>query len=177
MTSVKYRKTVGDRYLKYKVVQIWPGQTVTCLHTNRPGHIWTTLYKALALLSGRCFAQRRLCINLLVAAYESPKWKLSCRSKPSACLNVPLYSRHCDSGLVVRPYGSVLYLSLGISSGRGCRTTGCFEMLKVVIVKSLEGVRFCVFYYSMLKDWAVWAADHPSSHFLFEIIFKILTEF
>ena len=28
----------------YKVVQIWPGQTVTCLHTNSPGHIWTTLY-------------------------------------------------------------------------------------------------------------------------------------
>jgi hypothetical protein len=23
----------------YKVVQIWPGQTVTCLHTNSPGHI------------------------------------------------------------------------------------------------------------------------------------------
>jgi hypothetical protein len=29
---------------KYKVVQIWPVQTVTCLHTDRPGHIWTTLY-------------------------------------------------------------------------------------------------------------------------------------
>jgi hypothetical protein len=29
---------------KYKVVQILPGQTVTCIHTNRPGHIWTTLY-------------------------------------------------------------------------------------------------------------------------------------
>jgi hypothetical protein len=28
----------------YKVIQIWPGQTVTCLHTNSPGHIWTTLY-------------------------------------------------------------------------------------------------------------------------------------
>jgi hypothetical protein len=28
----------------YKVVQIWPGQTVTCLHTNIPGHIWTSLY-------------------------------------------------------------------------------------------------------------------------------------
>ena len=28
----------------YKVVQIWPGQTVSCLHTNSPGHIWTTLY-------------------------------------------------------------------------------------------------------------------------------------
>jgi hypothetical protein len=26
------------------VVQIWPWQTVTCLHTNSPGHIWTTLY-------------------------------------------------------------------------------------------------------------------------------------
>jgi hypothetical protein len=30
--------------IRYKVVQIWPGQTVTCLHTNSPGHIWTTLY-------------------------------------------------------------------------------------------------------------------------------------
>jgi hypothetical protein len=28
----------------YKVVQIWPGQTVTCLHTNSPGHIWAILY-------------------------------------------------------------------------------------------------------------------------------------
>jgi hypothetical protein len=28
----------------YKVVQIWPGQSETCLHTNSPGHIWTTLY-------------------------------------------------------------------------------------------------------------------------------------
>jgi hypothetical protein len=28
----------------YKVVQIWPGQTVTSLHTISPGHIWTTLY-------------------------------------------------------------------------------------------------------------------------------------
>jgi hypothetical protein len=33
----------------YKVVQIWPGQTVTCLHTNRPGHVWTTLYNVLAM--------------------------------------------------------------------------------------------------------------------------------
>ena len=31
-------------HLLYKVVQIWPGQTVTCLYTNSPGHIWTTLY-------------------------------------------------------------------------------------------------------------------------------------
>jgi hypothetical protein len=31
-------------YPLYKVVQIWPGQTVTCLHTASPGHIWTTLY-------------------------------------------------------------------------------------------------------------------------------------
>ena len=29
----------------YKVVQIWLGQTVTCLHTISPGHSWTTLYK------------------------------------------------------------------------------------------------------------------------------------
>jgi hypothetical protein len=31
-------------YEIYKVVQIWPGQTVICLHTNSPGHIWTNLY-------------------------------------------------------------------------------------------------------------------------------------
>jgi hypothetical protein len=36
--------TVIVLVVKYKVVQIWPGQTVTCLHTNTPGHIWTTLY-------------------------------------------------------------------------------------------------------------------------------------
>jgi hypothetical protein len=35
-------RTDGIYY--YKVVQIWPGQTVTCLHKNSPGHIWTTLY-------------------------------------------------------------------------------------------------------------------------------------
>jgi hypothetical protein len=33
----------------YEVVQIWPGQTVTCLHTISPGHIWTTLYKNLQI--------------------------------------------------------------------------------------------------------------------------------
>jgi hypothetical protein len=31
-------------YNNYKVAQIWPGQIVTCLHTNSPGHIWTILY-------------------------------------------------------------------------------------------------------------------------------------
>jgi hypothetical protein len=36
---------------KYKVVQIWPGQTVTCLHTSSPGHIWTTLYVANKLVT------------------------------------------------------------------------------------------------------------------------------
>jgi hypothetical protein len=28
----------------YKVVQIWPGQTVTYLHPNSPSRTWTTLY-------------------------------------------------------------------------------------------------------------------------------------
>jgi len=30
----------------YKVVQIWPGLISPDLHTNSPGHIWTTLYKS-----------------------------------------------------------------------------------------------------------------------------------
>jgi hypothetical protein len=37
----------GEEYvmmIMYKVVQIWPGQTVTCLHTISPGNIWTTSY-------------------------------------------------------------------------------------------------------------------------------------
>ena len=37
----------------YKVVQIWPGQTVTCLHTNSPGHIWTTLYNRDGVFTAR----------------------------------------------------------------------------------------------------------------------------
>jgi hypothetical protein len=42
---------------KYKVVQMWPWQTVTCLHTNSPGHIWTTLYLNVSFyrLSWTCF--------------------------------------------------------------------------------------------------------------------------
>ena len=39
---------------KYKVVQIWPGQTVTCLHTISPGHIWTTLYLLLTPCNWQC---------------------------------------------------------------------------------------------------------------------------
>ena len=44
--SSEYRSLVLTNTEKciYKVVQIWPGQTVTCLHTNSPGHIWTALY-------------------------------------------------------------------------------------------------------------------------------------
>jgi hypothetical protein len=47
MLQVKLRETKtnsGEQFIMYKVVQIWPGQTVTCLHTISPGHIWTTLY-------------------------------------------------------------------------------------------------------------------------------------
>jgi hypothetical protein len=39
----KLQSILEDRQ-KYRVVQIWPGQTVTSLHTISPGHIWTTLY-------------------------------------------------------------------------------------------------------------------------------------
>jgi hypothetical protein len=42
-------------FRKYKVVQIWPGQTVTCLHTISPGHIWTTLYYIVSFIAHLCF--------------------------------------------------------------------------------------------------------------------------
>ena len=46
LSEHNYRTVLHYREIScvmYKVVQIWPWQTVTCLHTNCPGHIWTTL--------------------------------------------------------------------------------------------------------------------------------------
>ena len=55
----------------YKVVQIWPGQTVTCLHTNRPGHIWTTLY--VCMHSNMSVFQRRMnCSVVSIGFYLQP---------------------------------------------------------------------------------------------------------
>ena len=42
--AAQWSVVTGSHSRKYKVVQIWPEQTVTCLHTISPGHIWTTLY-------------------------------------------------------------------------------------------------------------------------------------
>jgi hypothetical protein len=44
IVSVKTKTPHNTEPGNYEVVQIWPGQTVTCLHTNSPGHIWTILY-------------------------------------------------------------------------------------------------------------------------------------
>jgi hypothetical protein len=55
----------------YKVVQIWPGQTVTCLHIISPGHIWTTLYKKLFLNNLRRMKPRRSLHPQLRPQYES----------------------------------------------------------------------------------------------------------
>jgi hypothetical protein len=48
------------------VVQIWPGQTVTCLHTNRPGHIWTTLYLLLCHSNNGFLNAPHCCVILYV---------------------------------------------------------------------------------------------------------------
>jgi hypothetical protein len=40
----KHTRSKKKHTFEVQGVQIWPGQTVTCLHTNHPGHIWTTLY-------------------------------------------------------------------------------------------------------------------------------------
>jgi hypothetical protein len=67
---------------KYKVVQIWPGQTMTCLHTISPGHIWTTLYYILlcvCVCACGCGCMGRTCFcacNLTYAACNphAPCW-------------------------------------------------------------------------------------------------------
>jgi hypothetical protein len=46
----------------YKVVQIWPGQTVTCLHTDSPCHIWTTLYNVVVMHTSVLFSIFRQCV-------------------------------------------------------------------------------------------------------------------
>ena len=72
---------------KYKVVQIWPGQTVTCLHINSPGHIWTTLYNFRAgmfwLRAGRSGlrflgrVKRSFCSPKRPDRLWDPRWLLS----------------------------------------------------------------------------------------------------
>jgi hypothetical protein len=41
LTACRFSTVSNLKKGMYKVVQIWPEQTVTCLHTNSPGHIWT----------------------------------------------------------------------------------------------------------------------------------------
>ena len=72
-----YRLTF-DRWW-YKVVQIWPGQTVTCLHTNHPVHIWTTLwfFRYVSLLYTRWFKYDRdklwlVYTQLVLVIFEPP---------------------------------------------------------------------------------------------------------
>ena len=88
----------------------------------------------------------------------------------NVCPNVPLYSRRCDNRLITRPYRNVLYLSPGISSGRGCRATGCFGMLKAVVIEVLlKCVGLCVFCGCEGMSLLV-ARMWPSAYFIFEII-------
>ena len=49
----------------YKVVQIWPGLMSPDLHTNSPGHIWTTLYICIYIYMYVCVC---LCIYICVYA-------------------------------------------------------------------------------------------------------------
>jgi hypothetical protein len=54
----------------YKVVQIWPGQTVTCLHTNSPGHIWTTLYVCVYVCVYVCmYVCMYVCVHVCMSMY------------------------------------------------------------------------------------------------------------
>jgi hypothetical protein len=65
--------------ITYKVVQTWPGQTVTCLHTNSPGHIWTTLYYCLCPLHVgwlRLHTQN----YIILIAFPQQQWLHECAS-------------------------------------------------------------------------------------------------
>ena len=66
-------------YVMYKVVQIWPGQTVTCLRTNRPGHIWTTLYVAPTFVWTAAGCQRMYLCSSLFNYISLTDWFLKWR--------------------------------------------------------------------------------------------------
>ena len=85
LQTVTYQDYVLPKLCMYKVVQIWPGQTVTCLHTNRPGHIWTTLYFVFLM---RCSLTPPpdfsvLCLNILTVRM-SPVNYIDSASEPRA---------------------------------------------------------------------------------------------
>jgi hypothetical protein len=70
----------------YKVVQIWPGQTVTCLHTNSPCHIWTTLYIDRSI-------NRRIVYSSILGAFANTTAKSdrTFNFLPSVCLRLSVF--------------------------------------------------------------------------------------
>jgi hypothetical protein len=83
----------------YKVVQIWPGQIVTCLHTNRPGHIWTTLYvqrNIEARSENYCCCRKAIIITCLCVCV---------RACSLACLACKSYAPCCD--VICGPFGFI----------------------------------------------------------------------
>jgi hypothetical protein len=73
VTLVLQVARISDEQRKYKVVQVWPGQTVTCLHTNSPGHIWTTLYMRVFLFAINVFWFDGLCSLIVICILYYPK--------------------------------------------------------------------------------------------------------
>jgi hypothetical protein len=91
-------KQIIESHHMYKVVQILPGQTVTCLHTNRPGHIWTTLYKqfksnTICLFGSQEFIHLRILKYSAVMHYCVYNHVTQCRMKSSCRYKIILY-RH-----------------------------------------------------------------------------------
>ena len=69
--------------VNYKVVQIWPGQTVTCLDTISPGHIWTTLYYKRVSQCALKFNMHPLLISMIMPLNYHLTW---CSSLVQGCI-------------------------------------------------------------------------------------------
>jgi hypothetical protein len=79
----------------YKVVQIWPGQTVTCLHTISPGHIWTTLYLILQK-TNYCIRLNNCNFGGWFIVMEFPKYKQNPTVNREIPLSVMMWYVTCD---------------------------------------------------------------------------------
>jgi hypothetical protein len=118
----------------YKVVQIWPGQTVTCLHTNSPGHIWTTLYIKRIYLCTLCttYVQtyalntliffRHLChlsielIRTVFHMHSTSPAHVTSTDRPSGCTTRYFTAAYCTLLDLCFCFCSVLILLLVVAS-------------------------------------------------------------
>ena len=113
------------------MVQVWLGQTVTCWHTNSPGHIWATLYTIMFAFSSFYGG------SLLMACLYCRKMFVVCVNKKCAvCVCV------CVCGVFTLFY--LMELARRDVACQGYTHVPIIHMLASLIINSLWSIFFFV---------------------------------